>query len=321
MPLIRPTGSIRISGSDSVTVTNIPITLENGAIISRMLITPSLSPRLAAHAVCYNEIKYHRLTFRVNGQASSLTQGSTIMAFCSDPEDTIPQGAAAIPWARSQMCSRSGKYWETITLNIPSSQMHGPNDGFFKNSSSSSLRTYSPGFAALIAITAPNNETPLEVELTWDVTLRAPTFNPIVETNEGVPLTSKRAFTVVGQNGPDGPFVPWASWWDGNAWNNVLATDFSPPMQPNVYYEVAGAPMVQSYSATAANDGVGRRLQFIAIDTTQPESSWNESITFYSYNYDGTLAKYGMPTAPRIDATPYFVTGTVFPPVEPDLGF
>lgn len=287
------------------------------------MISPSISPRLAAHAVCYNEIRYHRLRFRINGQASSLTQGSAVLAFCSDPEDTVPAGAAAVPWARSQMCSRSGKYWETITLDVPQSQMHGPNNGFFKNSSSNSLRTYSPGFLALIAISAPNNSTPLEVELMWDVTMRAPTFNPIVEADEGAPVTAKRAFTILGANNPDGTWDPHAQWWDSasSTWTHVLATDFSPPLEPHVYYAVENSPFIQSYSTTAANDGIGKHINFVAIDTTQPEASWDSEVCFYNRMYDGTIEQVSLPTAPRLDSVPIFLRGEIFRPVDPQVGF
>nr|UNI73983.1 MAG: coat protein [brine shrimp tombus-like virus 1] len=241
-PVRSPTNAIRISGSDTISlIDNIQtVGAVSGQEVLNVRVTPSISPRLAQHAVCYNEVKYHSLTAKINGQASSLTVGSIILAFCSDPSDVV-QGDT-IAWARSQKCNASGKYWETIRVHVPQSQMHGPNDGFFKNNvgRSEAPRTYSPGFFSLIVISPANQATPLELQLEWDVTLRNPTFNPLVDEAPAI-STALLSFGVDGSETADVAYDPALKVFSpGIAVRDLIRTDFSPPLERGVYYFLPG---------------------------------------------------------------------------------
>lgn len=246
-PVRAPTNQIRISGSDTISLIPDISTAgpASGDEVLNVRILPSISPRLAQHAVCYNEVKYHSLVAKINGQASSLTVGSAILAFCSDPADVVPKGTDAITWARSQRCNRSAKYWETMRVVIPANQMIGPNDGYFKNNvgRSEAPRTYSPGFLSLVVISPANQPTPLELQLEWDVTLRNPTLNNAVDEGAGV-VTSDVSFGVQGSSIADTPYIAALRAFPvGEAARDLVASDFSPPLQSGARYELPGGQL------------------------------------------------------------------------------
>lgn len=246
---------------------------------------PSISPRLAAHAVCYNDVKYHSLIARVNGQASSLTQGSVILAFCSDPSDVVPGGRDAISWARSQMCNQSGKYWETLNVRVPASQLIGPNNGSFKNNIGQidNPRSYSPGFFALIAISPPNDECPLEIELEWEVTMSQPTYNPLVD--EGVTQITALDFCgLMTGTGQDAPFIDYVAIWDVGTSTYLPAplTQFSPLPQLDLFYRLPGGPR----PITANSSTLGQNHSSTITHIRRGDSAGNNTDKMYVYYLD-----------------------------------
>lgn len=252
VPVRPPTNSIRIRGSDTVTLIKDVATIgtEAGDVLIDLRLVPSISNRLAIHSTCYNEIFYHSLKARINGQASSLTVGSIIMAFCSDPADEVPSGVEAIAWARSQQCNVSGKYWETIELTIPHSQLIGPNGGSFKNNAGTSTapRTYSPGFLAVIVVSPANQATPLELQLEWDVTLRNPTLNTLVEEGARV-VAALSDFGLQGSATADQTFDPNLKVFPEG---DLSATDFSPSLEAGKYYVIPGGQVTVTANTGAS---------------------------------------------------------------------
>jgi len=122
--------------------------------------------------------------------------------------------------------------------------MVGPNDGFFKNNvgRSDAPRTYSPGFFSLIVISPANQVTPLEVQLEWDVTLRNPTLNPLVDEGPLV-TTSLTNFGVQGSDTPDTPYVSSLKSFIDGVESDLKPDDFSPALRPNVYYFLSGGQL------------------------------------------------------------------------------
>nr|UNI73989.1 MAG: coat protein [brine shrimp tombus-like virus 1] len=316
-PVRSPTNAIRITGSDTISlIDNIQtVGSRSGQEVLNIRVSPSISPRLAQHAVCYNEIKYHSLTARINGQASSLTVGSVILAFCSDPSDVVV--GDAISWARSQKCNASGKYWETIRVHVPHTQMHGPNDGFFKNNvgRSEAPRTYSPGFFSLIVISPANQETPLELQLEWDVTLRNPTFNPLVDEAPAI-STALESFGISGSSTADVAFDPLLKiFGPGVATRDLLVTDFSPPLINDGYYTIPGGQVT-----IIANTGDVGAPEAVIATHIGPAAAGNGVLL---YRYLITSGTYEPITATEISAKPGPSAAPTFRklsewPVDPD---
>lgn len=260
VPVRQPTNSIRIHGSDTITLIEdvMAIAKAAGDVLIDLRVVPSISKRLATHAACYNEIMYHKLRIRINGQASSLTVGSLILVLCSDPADEIPSGIDAIAWARSQQCNKSGKYWETIELDVPHSQLVGPNNGFFKNNvgTSTAPRTYSPGFLAVITVSPANQATPLELQLEWDVTLRNPTLNNLVDQGPSV-STALTDFGILGSDTADTPYNSTLKVFQPTE-RDLTAEDFSPSLEAKKYYLLPGgeATIAANTGATGAPQSV-----------------------------------------------------------------
>lgn len=278
-PVRSPTNAIRISGSDTIAlIDNIQtVGAASGDEVANIRVVPSISPRLAQHAVCYNEIKYHSLTAKINGQASSLTVGSVILAFCSDPSDTVL--GEPVAWARSQKCNASGKYWETIKVEVPHTQMHGPNDGFYKNNvgRSEAPRTYSPGFFSLIVISPANQETPLEIQLEWDVTLRNPTFNPLVDEGPQV-VTALEYFGVEGNETADTPYkAALQAYLDDSTVRDLAADDFSPPLDPETRYLIPGGQITITGNTGASGAPAA------AIATHIGQNAAQDAVVLYRY--------------------------------------
>lgn len=250
----RASNSIRVTGNDSITlIPNIlDVAKESGDVISNIRVIPSASKRLGLLAACYQEIKYNSLRARINGAASSLTVGSGLLSFCADPADEIPSGGEAVRWGRSQACQVAGKYWETLNLDIPHAHMRGPNDGYFKNNAGtdSAPRTYSPGFISYLAISVPSSDTPLEIELVWDVTLRNPTLNQ--EVTEGPQISEAIvAFGVVSSNSEAEPYNPRLGAFIDGIVRDLLPTDFSPPLQRNTYYQLPGGQLTMTGNSSS----------------------------------------------------------------------
>lgn len=304
-PTRSPTNAIRISGSDTIAlIDNIQtVGAASGDEVANIRVVPSISPRLAQHAVCYNEIKYHSLTAKINGQASSLTVGSVILAFCSDPSDSVVGDAVA--WARSQKCNASGKYWETIRVAVPHTQMHGPNDGFFKNNvgRSEAPRTYSPGFFSLIVISPANQETPLEIQLEWDVTLRNPTFNPLVDEGPAI-VTALESFGVLGSDTPDTPYQSRLQAFIDGTTRDLLKDDFSPPLDPDTRYFLPGGQLTITGNTGASGAPVA------AIATHLGSNPNDTAVVLYRYLVStGTYEKIDpsvISAQPLVSAAPTF---------------
>jgi len=268
-----------------------------------VLITPDVAPRLAGHAALYQNIRYNRLEAYINGQASSLTTGSMILAFCSDPVDTIPLDA--VSWGRSQRCNGSGKYWETISVDIPHNQLIGPFGGAFKNNAGESTneRTYSPGFLALIAVSAPSQTTPVEVMLRWDVTLSEPTLNE--EVSEGPSSTEALVnFGMLGSNTPDTE-IDWnlQVFAPGVEHRNLLGTDFSPALEADTYYLLPGGQLV-----IAGNTGASGAPEFTEATHIGLKEG---SVVFYRYQIstDTFIEPGGLTARPTSSGAPTFRKG------------
>lgn len=300
-PTRSPTNSIRISGSDTIAlIDNIQtVGAASGDEVANIRVVPSISPRLAQHAVCYNEIKYHSLTAKINGQASSLTVGSVILAFCSDPSDSVL--GEPVSWARSQKCNASGKYWETIRVNVPHSQMHGPNDGFFKNNvgRSEAPRTYSPGFFSLIVISPANQATPLEIQLEWDVTLRNPTFNPLVDEGPAV-ATALQSFGVQGNATADTAYDAALKAFATDGVRDLTGNDFSPPLTPDTRYFMPGGQLTITGNTGASGAPVAAIATHIGLEpnATKPTGK------VYLYRYQVSSGNYEAITSAVISAQP-----------------
>jgi hypothetical protein len=294
----------------------------SGDVIAEIRIEPSIAEDLAQHAVCYQEIKYNHLCVRINGQASSLTQGSSILSFCADPADRIPDGISAINWARSNYCSKSGKYWETVEISIPHREMIGPNGGFFKNNvgTSDTPRTYSPGFISYVAISPPNQSTPLEIELEWNVTMRGRTLNRQVD--EGPQTTmSQENFGVVGSVTADTPYIEalkaYVPQEDGTiAERDLTPYDFSPPIIPEVYYFLPTGQL----TITGNTGGSGAPTAAIA---THLAAGTDGKVSLYRYLVSSNTFETINPVAqPYPDAAPTFRDDVDFraDPVSPAYG-
>jgi len=251
---------------------------------------------------------YHSLNVRINGQASTLTTGSAILAFCADPADEIPAGEDAVRWGRSQACQAAGKYWETLKLNIPHNQMHGPNDGFFKNNEGigSVPRTYSPGFIAYLAISAPSSPTPVEIELTWDVTLRNPTLN--FDVANSVDTSAQFDFYIKGNNTADTPYDPalqTVGTSDPAAQRPLEAGDFTPRLQPGIHYRLPNGQFTMVGNTGASGASTTAVCSHITL-----AGSGNSDV-YLSY-YDAAARNFQPIELVRFTAQPYLDSVPVF---------
>jgi hypothetical protein len=217
------------------------------------------------------------------------------------------------------MCNRSAKYWETVTLDVPASQMVGPNNGFFKNSGApGSQRTYSPGFLTLIIISPPNNDTPIELELMWDVSLRAPTFQPTVV--EEPTAVNELPLTMVSSYDSDLPFENSVVTWDkqSNAYRYLKTTDFTPTLRRGAFYNVPGNPLVVANSTLA---GVSiSYASYVATDPDDPEDRMDFLYYWTSAGQDGKPIRTNLSYRPQPNGTFVVQEGTPFTPAS-DLGF
>jgi len=253
---------------------------------------------LAQHAACYNEVKYHSLKAQINGQASSLTVGSVILAFCSDPADNVPDGTDAIVWARSQRCNRSAKYWETIAVSVPQNQMVGPNDGFFKNNvgKSDTPRTYSPGFFSLIVISPANQPTPLEIQLEWDVTLRNPTLNTGVEEGASV-STALEDFGLLFSDNADVPYANNLEAYTSIGSRGLTKNDFSPALRFDVFYLLPGGQLT-----ITGNTGASGAPESVIATHISIHETLGGAVQFY--RFDAPNGTFDIITDAHITARP-----------------
>jgi hypothetical protein len=183
------------------------------------------------------------------------------------------------------MCNQSGKYWETLNVRVPGSQLVGPNNGAFKNNIGKidNPRSYSPGFFALIAISPPNNECPLEIELEWDVTMSQPTYNPLVD--EGVTqITALDWCGLMTGTAQDAPFIDYIAIWhaDTQTYTPAPLTQFSPLPQLDLFYRLPGGPR----PITANSSVLGQNHSSTITHIRRGDSSGNNTEHMYVYYLD-----------------------------------
>lgn len=302
---LGPTQSITVSGDDSIykadslAASGAP----SGKVLAYVPINPSVAERLAGHAALYQNVRYNRLKAYVNGQASTNTTGSMILAFCSDPSDVIPS-KDTIAWARSQRCNGSAKYWETMSIDIPHNQLVGPFGGAFKNNAGKSIdeRTYSPGFLALIAVSPPNQVTPVELMLRWEVTLSDPTLNRDgLETSIVESLVN---FGMQGNNTADTPID-----WNLKVFapdvevRDLTGADFSPALEADTYYILPGGQLM-----IAGNTGASGAPEFTEATHIGLKAS---NVVFYKYQIstDTFIEPGGLTAQPTSSGAPTFRSG------------
>jgi hypothetical protein len=301
-----PTESIDIYGDDTIYINSTLGAAEAapGTILAKIPIDPSIAPRLRGHAALYQNIRYNSLLAYINGQASSLTTGSMILAFCADPADDIPSDS--ISWGRSQKCNGSGKYWETIAVKIPHKQMIGPFGGAFKNNAGDSTneRTYSPGFLALVAVSPPSQVTPVEVMLRWDVTLSGPTMNEEVNLGPSS-VESLVNFGMLGNATADSP-VDWELqvFAPGVQNRDLTKSDFSPPLEADTFYELPGGQLV-----IAGNTGASGAPEYAEATHIGLKA---DKVVFYRYQIstDTFVEAGGLTAKPTPTGAPSFRKGT-----------
>jgi hypothetical protein len=232
-----------------------------------------------------------------------------ILAFCADPADDVPEDAVA--WARSQRCSGSGKYWETIDVRVPHSQLLGPFGGAFKNNAgtSTSERTYSPGFFALVAVSPPSQTTPIELVLRWDVTLSCPTFNrEVIEGPSEVEALVN--FGMDGNNTADTP-VDWNLKVFASTTRDLAAGDFLPQLQADTFYALPGGELTVLGNTGASGAPESTIVTHIGLEA--------DKVVFYRYQISTSsfVKAAGLTAQPSDSGAPTFREGQRFR-VDPD---
>jgi hypothetical protein len=305
----RPTDGISIRGKNTVYM-NANVTsavYPAGSLIAQIQIDPSIASNLALQAKCYQEIKYSKLRVLIPGQAGSTTQGSAIISFCADPDDVIPVGTdgnqipKSVTWSTGQAYSCEGKYWETLDYVIPHSAMKGPCDGYFKTNggknSTVTGRTYSPGFLSYVVVFPPSAPVPVKITVEWEVHLRGPTV-PSEDVLAPAVVTALRDVGLDASGVADTPLVQ-SLFVFRPAKRVALATDFSPALAPDIYYEWPGGSTTVTANTGATGGPEAQIVTHFGLNAAETE------IRCFHYNItNGTWSPLGITAMPQVGAAP-----------------
>lgn len=322
----KPTEGIKIQGKTTVYM-NANVTsaaYPAGSLVAQMQIDPSMAANLALQAKCYQEIKYNYLNILVPGQAGSTTQGSGVVSFCADADDTLPSGIdsnqipKSVTWSNGQAHSMQGKFWETLDFTVPHSSMKGPSNGYFKTNGGKNAattgRTYSPGFLSYVIVFPPSAPVPVEIIVEWEVLLRGPTM-PSEDVLAPAVVTALRDVGIDANATADVPLVQ--SLFVYRPTKRVaLATDFSPALAPDVYYFIPGGPRTVTANTGATGGPEAQIMTHFGLHTTGTE------IRFYHYNItSGTWSPLGITVMPQIGAAPVIRADSECQPDPTSPGF
>jgi hypothetical protein len=178
--------------------------------------------------------------------------------------------------------------------------MKGPSDGYFKTNGGKNAtvtgRTYSPGFVTYVVVFPPSAPVPVKITIEWEVSLRGPTV-PSEDVLAPAVVTALKDVGLDASEAVDIPLVPGLFVYRPTK-RSAIATDFSPALAPDIYYEWPGGS-----TTVTANTGAsgGPEAQIV----THFGLHISGEIRLYHYNItDATWSELAISAMPQVGAAP-----------------
>lgn len=147
----------------------------------RLLIGPSLFPRLAHVAKTFQRIDYLMLKFEIVSRFATITPGGYVACVFTDPDDAPPNDPSTLERITSTAGSVQANWWQTSTITAP------PKYGLYTSRSpTSDLRFSSPGVFALMTEIPPAQGGGFTIMCHWKARL----YHPTLEIDVPSPFTS-----------------------------------------------------------------------------------------------------------------------------------
>lgn len=290
----QSTISNRVKGSDNLEIISTAAGM-NYALGSEILsggLTAHSSARLSSLSNAFQRIKWHSISFTIEGAYPTTSGGGYIACFVRDPDDVPPTDPVeAVRWAMAQQHSADAKWYDSVRLNV------GPTPDLLFTSKGAAPRLYSPGTLFVISKGGPAQVGALTVNFHWDVTLSEPT------SDNG----NKEPDTTFVSNGDY--YFPFAGVSGGFLPLSLITT--ADPSPQNIHTR----PVVQADLGINVPDGTYLRFRR-PVPITGFYNTGNDYVPIYvngvvwsnSYSVFGAVSELG---------GKYYVIGTGSPPVPP----
>lgn len=144
-----------------------------------MRITPTVTPRLAAHASAYQRIRYEMVRLQITPLNAAIVNGGYVAGFVADPED---DGLTATTLA-SHQGSVIRKNWETALVTAAGFRFQ---EYYTSEGEHPDLRWFSPGTFWLIPEAASSSEISFAITLHWKVRLSVPSAEKPVRVSSDI---------------------------------------------------------------------------------------------------------------------------------------
>lgn len=255
---------IREQGTDVLVAQ--PVSSGKTGVVTQMVITPELFPRMGQLGRSFQRIRYHRLRFEIVAGWPSTVSGSYVAGFIRDATDPVSEASAA-----STLLASGGtavKFWQSTNVTVGALP-----DLYYTSSDPEEQRWASPGSFVIAVVGAPSSSASFEVFCHWDVSFYEPTYESAAK-NAGFCTSLDHMYTSKGNK--------YISQRKGSDWTPVEYNDFTPPLYEGAILTVLSMRYASVQNSAQTFNGVFGFRQLKAtgnrvypVDDLLKESSQN----------------------------------------------